>query len=72
MMTKHHRCPKRFKFDKDNFFKQRSSNNKIEISEMEHRAWNVLTNSSAMTLQDIADSLSRLIPDSYKFIVVRR
>ena len=72
MMTSHHRCPRRFKFDRDRFFNERCKSNKVYVSELEHRAWNTLTNSSAMTLDEIAQSLSRLIPDSHKFIVVRR
>ena len=72
MMTKHHRFPKRFMFDRDRFFNERSKTNRIFVSELDHRAWNTLTNSSAMTLQEIADSLSRFIPDSHKFVVVRR
>ncbi len=72
MITNHHRFPKRFRFDRDNFFKERSKSNIIHVSERDHQAWNTLTNSSAMTLQEIADSLSRFIPDSHKFVVVKR
>lgn len=72
MITHHHRFPKRFRFDKDSFFKARSKSNIIHVSEQDHKAWNTLTNSSAMTLQEIADSLSRFIPDSHKFVVVKR
>jgi len=72
MITHHHRFPKRFRFDKDSFFKARSKSNIIRVSEQDHKAWNTLTNSSAMTLQEIADSLSRFIPDSHKFVVVKR
>jgi hypothetical protein len=72
VITNHHRFPKRFRFDRDNFFKERSKSNIIHVSERDHQAWNTLTNSSAMTLQEIADSLSRFIPDSHKFVVVKR
>lgn len=71
-MTKHHRLPKRFRFNRDRFFNQRSPLNKVGLTEQEHRAWNVLTDNSSMTLDEIAQSLSRLIPDSHRFIVVRR
>jgi hypothetical protein len=72
VITQHHRFPKRFRFNRDNFFRERSKSNIIHVSERDHQAWNTLTNSSAMTLQEIADSLSRFIPDSHKFVVVKR
>ena len=72
MMTIHHKFPKRHRFDRNRFFNERNKSNRIFVSEQDHRAWNTLTDSSAMTLQEIADSLSRLIPDSHKFVVVKR
>jgi hypothetical protein len=72
MMTIHHKLPRRHRFDRDRFFNERCKSNRIYVSEQDHKAWNTLTNSSAMTLQEIADSLSRFIPDSHKFVVVKR
>jgi macrodomain Ter protein organizer (MatP/YcbG family) len=72
MMTIHHKLPKRHRFDRDRFFNERNKSNRILVSDKDHQAWNTLTNSSAMTLHEIADSLSRFIPDSHKFVVVKR
>lgn len=64
--------PKQFKFFTDRFYNQRSKSNILYVDHRHHQAWNVLTNSSSMTLEEIADSLSRFIPDDVKFTIQRR
>lgn len=72
MLTKHHRLPRQFRFDSGRFFNQNSSTITIKVTEADHRAWNQLTNGSQMTLGEIAQSLSRMIPHDWQFICVPR
>lgn len=72
MKTRHHRLPKCFKFNRRKFFNERSRDNILIVSEDEHRAWNLLTDNSRMTCAEIAQSLSRFVPDDVEFIVVKR
>jgi len=75
--TRHHKLPRRFFGNPQAFYDMASymnalSNNIRVCSELEHNAWNTLTNSSQKSLAETAESLSRFIPDDCKFIVVKR
>lgn len=72
MRTKHHLVPKCWKHNRRDFFNTNGHDNLVWVSEQDHRAWNQLTQNSQMTLGEIASSLSRFIPRTHKFIVVRR
>ena len=42
------------------------------VSLKRHQAWNMLTNSSQMNLEQTAESLSLFIPKHLKFVVIQR
>lgn len=74
MKTKHHRVPRRWKLDRVGFFNHQSSmpTNIIMIEDIEHRAWNILTKNSAMSLAETVASLNRFIPHNVRFQIVKR
>ena len=71
-MTKHHLIPKCWKHYEDEFLYGSRRGICRLITEQDHKAWNVLTNMSQMNLEETADSLSRFIPKTHKFVVVER
>ena len=70
--SKHHKFPKGFKGREAEFFNLSKRNNILKTNDVDHSAWNQLTNCSQMSLGEIAESLSRFIPNTLKFICVRR
>jgi hypothetical protein len=62
--TRHHKIPKCFKHNRQRFFNLNAKPNVVMISEQEHRAWNLLTHNSQMTLGETLQSLRRFLPDN--------
>lgn len=65
MRTKHHRVPK--------WAGGLNKRDNIHLcSRREHHAWNVLTNNSQLSLDEIAEKLSKFIDPQMRFRVVCR
>jgi hypothetical protein len=72
MNSRHHRFPKCHRRSPAFFFNLQAKKNISVVSEQEHRAWNVLTHDSQMSLGETAESLNRFIPETHRLVVVRR
>jgi hypothetical protein len=72
MRSRHHLFPKCHRKQPDFFFNLQAKKNISVVSEQEHRAWNILTHDSQMSLGETAESLNRFIPTTHKFVIVRR
>ena len=72
MRTKHHRFPKCFRDRKHEFYEEKPRGNILWVSEMEHRAWNVLTRNSQFNLGEIMESLNRFLPKDVRLIAVKQ
>jgi hypothetical protein len=70
--SRHHKFPKGFKHRSGEFFNLSCKRNILKTNDLDHSAWNQLTHNSQMSLGETAESLSRFIPDTHKFICVRR
>lgn len=72
MQTKHHLIPKCWRHCEEFFLHGGKRGICRVVTEQDHKAWNVLTNMSQMNLEETAESLSRFIPLTHKFIVVEK
>ena len=63
MKNRHHKIPKQYAHRIKEFFDLSSHKNITFVSEREHKAWNVLTDNSRMTLGETVESLQRFLPN---------
>jgi len=71
MRTKHHRLPKCFRRNKEQFYDLTPRRNISWVSDLEHKAWNIITRNSQMTLGETIESLNRFIPADMRFVLVK-